>query len=170
MLLVTDDDAAEHVAMAGQIFGGAVDHDVRAQIQRPKNHGRGKSAVHHKGGAGGLGKRSDLVDLSHAHQRVRDALHENTSRLFASDGPLHRLEIAHVHVRHIHAKGAEDLIEQFDRRAIDRTGAYDLVRAIHESRLKSELERGHSGSGRERAMAVIEHRGEFFERFVRRVR
>ena len=56
MLLVGDHDAAQHVAVAGQIFGRAVHHDARAQLERPHQQRRRESVVDNQRRAGGAAR------------------------------------------------------------------------------------------------------------------
>ena len=96
MLLVAHNNAAQHVAVAGQIFCRAMHHHVRAQFQRAKNHRCGESAVHYQRRARLARERGNPVDCADSQQRVRNAFHEDTAGLLAGDGPLHRVEIACV--------------------------------------------------------------------------
>src|SRR6187399_1706923 len=41
-------DAAEHVIVTAQVFGGAVHDEIDAEAQRPTVDRRGKSGVHHR--------------------------------------------------------------------------------------------------------------------------
>ena len=59
---VGDDEAAHDVAVAGEVFGGAVDDDVGAEFQGAHQQRRGEGVVDHQGGAGGSAERGDAVD------------------------------------------------------------------------------------------------------------
>ena len=45
MLAIRDDDSAQHVAVPGHVFRRAVDHDARAQFQRPDQQRRREGVV-----------------------------------------------------------------------------------------------------------------------------
>src|SRR3954451_18285558 len=44
-LLTHDERAAEQVAMAAEVFGGRMHHDIGAELQRAGEHGRGKCVI-----------------------------------------------------------------------------------------------------------------------------
>lgn len=60
--------AADDVAVAVEILGGAVHHDVGAQLERLRHGGGGKGVVHHELAAVGVGDFRDLGQILHRHQ------------------------------------------------------------------------------------------------------
>jgi hypothetical protein len=66
--------ASLHVAMAAEILGGGMQHDVHAEVQRPLQSGRGEGAVHQQQGAVGMGCLGDAAQVEHFEQRVGGCL------------------------------------------------------------------------------------------------
>ena len=63
--------------MTGQVFGGAVDDNVRAVLQRAQVQGGGESAVHHAHQLVGAGNLDDPGKIGHTQIRVARALEED---------------------------------------------------------------------------------------------
>ena len=82
MLLVADDSAAEHVAVAGEILRQAVDDEVRAEFERPQRCSGVANVLSTMSAAPALARNlRELVDLADAQQRIRDRLHEDAAGL-----------------------------------------------------------------------------------------
>ena len=62
--------AAQHPALAVEILGGGVDHDVGAQLQRPLQRRRAEAVVHRQPGAGLRARLRQRGDVAHFGQRV----------------------------------------------------------------------------------------------------
>ena len=65
--LAAADHAAQGAALAVDIFGRGMDHDVAAELDRPLHRRAGKSIVHQNQGAGligNLGHRAEIDDLT----------------------------------------------------------------------------------------------------------
>ncbi len=72
-----DHGAADHVGMAVDVFGGRVDHDVGAQLQRPLQGGRQEGVVARHLGPRGMGAATDLGDVGDAQQGVGRGLDQH---------------------------------------------------------------------------------------------
>ena len=88
--------AAHHVAVAVEVLGGGVEHDVGAVLERPLEERRGEGVVHHEEVAVRLGEVADGGEVDQVHHRVGGRLavdHAGGGR----ERALHVGHVAHVH-------------------------------------------------------------------------
>ena len=154
--LIADDDAAQHVAVAGQVLGEAVHDEVRAQLEGANQQRRGEGVVDQKRGAGGLGELGNTADVADAQHGIRDRLHEDAAGAGFGDGALDGGEVVHVHVADGDAEGLEDAQEEVDGGAVDGLGGEHRFGAAEEGGEDGDLERHHAGGAGERAVAGFE--------------
>src|ERR671917_91258 len=115
----TGDRSGDQVAVAREVFGRAVDDDVRAEIQGPLQAGGAEGVVHDQGGAGGPGYLGDARHVGDAQKRVGDRLYYQGAGLKLGHLLLYRPEVGGVHKAGLDAARAEDLHEQRRRRAVE---------------------------------------------------
>src|SRR5215203_1255770 len=74
------DDAGRQVAVSGEVFGRAVDHYIRAELERALKIGGAEGVVHDQGRPGGAGYLRDLRYVGDAQQRVGDRFDDHSAR------------------------------------------------------------------------------------------
>ena len=129
-------DSAHPVAVAVQVLGGRVRHDVGAEFQRPLEVGGHEGVVHHHQGAGrmgGFGKGLQIGDPEHG---IRGRLEEQhrRSRVQLPDGGF---GVTRVHPGEVEPPGAQHVLA-------DAVGAAVAVaRGDHPAAARDQIERHH---------------------------
>ena len=137
--------ARDHIAVAVEIFGGAVENDIRAQRQRLGEDGRGEGIVHHHQRLGRrfMGQRS--------HSRNVDDLHVGVGRRFKIDhgrigpqGLRKGLPVVEIHQRHLHAEAGQRLGKEGEGAAVKRPVGHQMPAPAQEGKHRPG-DRSHAG-------------------------
>ena len=88
-------DAADHVGMAVEVFGGGMQHQVRSEFQGPLQHGRAEGVVDHQDQAVLLGERRHLGQVDQLEHRVGRRLGPDHAGVGLERG-LHRRAVVEV--------------------------------------------------------------------------
>ena len=128
-----DDDAADAVAVAVQVFRGAVQHHVGAELDRPLHGGAGERVVDHQLRAVSVRQRGRGGQVRQAQHRVGRRLDEQQLR-----GRRERvrggIEIAGVHVGEVQLVPPQHALEEPERAAIRVVGDDDVVARLRGTR------------------------------------
>ena len=81
VVVVDGDEPADHVAVAAEVLGGRVHHDVGAERQRLLQVGSGERVVDHHQGAAVVGHLGDGRDVDARQQRVGRRLQPHQRRV-----------------------------------------------------------------------------------------
>ena len=127
---IGDHDAAQHVAVSGQIFGDAVHAEVRAQFERTDQQRRGEGIVHHQGRAGLVRDLRDRGRSPHAQQRIGNGLHHDAARPGLGDRGAQRVQIADVGEADAHCPRLEHVHQQADGGAVQGARRHDGLAAV----------------------------------------
>ena len=98
-----DQQAAHHVAVAVQVLGGGVEHDVGAVLERPLEERRGEGVVHREEVPVGLGQVADRGEIDQVHHRVGGRLAVDHAG-GGGERALHVAHLAHVHEGELEAE------------------------------------------------------------------
>ena len=110
--------AAQHVVVAAQVLGAAVNHQVGAQLQGLLEvHGE-EGVVHGQVGAAGVRRLGQRGDVGHLHGGVRGRLQEHEPGV-GLEGGLHHGGVGEVHVVELDAVMRVDAAEQAVRAAVE---------------------------------------------------
>ena len=113
--------ARDHITVPAQIFGAAVEHDIRAKGQRLLQIGRHKGVIHNREHMMPLCKFCHTLNISDGHQRICGALHQN--RFYIRRDLLFQLvQIIGVRDGIMQVKSAENLVQNPVSAAIDIAG------------------------------------------------
>ena len=77
-------DAGEHVAVTAEVLGGAVHHDVDAEVEWPLAHRRRKGVVADDERPGVVAEGRELLQVRDVEERVRRCLEPQQTRAAAS--------------------------------------------------------------------------------------
>ena len=86
-LFFGDHRAADHIAVAVQIFGGRMHHDIGTQRERLLPHRRQEGIVRHHQRPGRGREAANLGDVGDAQERIARGLHPHHPRLFGNRFP-----------------------------------------------------------------------------------
>ena len=145
--------AAEDVAVAAEILGRRVHHEIGAELNRPLQDGCRPRVVDGEPRARPARDRGSGRDVGHVQPRVRRRLSPDEPGT-RSHGRLDGRRIGHVHERRLQAPPRE-VIAQQDRRAVVGILGRDHVIAGIE-RLEDGRRRGRSGRERRGARAAFQ--------------
>ena len=121
-----DQRAADHVRVAAQVLGGAVVHDVGAQLQRPLAVRAGEGVVDGDDDVARVGQARDGRDIDELEQRIGRALEPDEARALL-DGGLDVVDARGVDKRETQADAFEHAVEQAKRAAVDVVAGHDVV-------------------------------------------
>ena len=152
-----DDHAAQGVAVAVDVLGDAVQHDIGAQLQHMLHRGRGERAVHHHPDVGS-GDVLDGPDVRHLHHGIVGGL-EIDHLGVGPDGGLHGLQVAGVHAGDLHAHAGQIGGGHVVGAAVDRRVKDGVVAGVQE-RSHHGTHSAHAGGRRHRVLAAL-HGGAF---------
>ena len=157
------DRAAHHAALAVDVFGRRMNHEIRTELKRALQDRRAEHVVDRKQRACLIrdrGERRDVGDLGH---RVRRCLEEEKPRV-RPHGAAPFLGLRRRNECGLDAEPAEDVVEELDRRAEHRVRADDVIAAFQVHERGGEDCRHARGGGDarlrafERREAILEHR------------
>ena len=152
---LADDRAAHGVAVAIDVFGHALHHKVRAQLDGPLVEGRGKGVVHAQQCAVAVGNVRDGRNVRDHERRVARRLDMDELGVGA-DSRLHVGGIGGVDNGRLHAEFVvEQLIEQPVDRDVRHAGEDHMV-ALIQQREKQPAQRGHAGGQRDAVLPALE--------------
>ena len=149
------DDPAHLHGMAVHVLGGGMDHDIRAEIQRPAEDGRGEGIVHDEGKAVGMGDAGQPFDVQHVHGRIGQGLAEDGLRFRADGRGDLRVRRVLIHKGHLDAHTLERHGKEVEGAAIDAGRADDMIAAAGQIEHGQQVG-GLPGRGAQRAHAALE--------------
>ena len=161
-----DDDAADAVAVAVQVLGGAVRDEVGAKGDRLLNVRAGEGVVDHQAGVVAMGEGGGQRQVGQPHHRVARGLDEEHPRL-RRERPLGGVEVAGVDVGEAHVVTAQDLVEQPEGAAVDVVRHHRVIAALQQR--SDGIDGGHARCEREARLAVFNRREIAFERGAGRI-
>ena len=138
-------------------------HDVRAEIQRTAEDGRGEGIVHDEGQAVGVGDAGQPLDIQHVHGRIGQGLPKDGLGFRADGRGDLRVGGMLIHKGHLDAHTLERHRKEVEGAAVDAARADDVLAAA------GQIEHGQHigrlpGRGAERAHAALERGDLLFHR------
>ena len=161
-----DDRPADQVVVPSQELGGAVDDHVDPQVERPLEQGGHERVVHDGQDPFLPADPRGPLQVGDLHQGVRRRLDEQRLRLPADLFP-HGGRVPHVHVVEGEAVGAQELLEQAVRPAVEIVRTEDVVPRPEEGHQGGD--RRHPGGEGDGAGSPFEIRQRLLRRLARRV-
>ena len=161
-----DRRAADHVAVAVDVLGGGVHHQVGAERERLLPGRRQEGVVHHAQGAGRVRGRGHLCDVGDAQQRVARGLDPHQVRA-AGERLLERARVAEVHELDLALAATPPGIQQAVGAAVAVVRGDDPGAVGHE--VAGDRDRGHAARGDHGAGALLELGECLAEQVARRV-
>ena len=146
--------ARDHVRVPVQILGRAVNHQVRAVLERPVVDGGRERRVHDQRHSLGLAELRDRLDVDHPQQRVGRRFDEDGARVLL-ERPLPGALLEGRDERHLDPEPAELLREQPVRAAVDPL-AREQVIAGPEHREVGEGRRAHAARHEDRRLGAFQ--------------
>src|SRR4029077_9879518 len=121
-----DQSATEHVAMAGEIFGDRVHHDVSPKPERELKQRRGPGVVTSQESVGFLGNLRDGANIGDMQQRVGGCFNPDE---FGGGGyrALYRCQVLHVDQRVLEPPVGQQAFEQDGGAVKDIVAGNDVV-------------------------------------------
>ena len=138
-----DQQAAHHVAVAVQVLGRRVEHDVGPVLERPLEIRGGEGVVHHVQVPVRLGEIAERGQIRQVHHRIGRRLavdHAGGRR----ERPLDVADVAHVHEGDADAQVAVDPLHQPVASAVDVLAADDVISGLEQ--LQHRVEGGQAGA------------------------
>ena len=153
--------AAQHVTVAGKIFGDRVHHYVRAQLERKLEQWRGPCVVTGHDRSGLFGDGRDGANIGNVEQRVGGRFHPKNFRR-RGERALHGGRVLHVDERVLEAKIPQQVVEQDGGAVKDIVAGDDVVTGRQSMQ---QPERGRvAGRKSQRRRAFLERGQSFFQR------
>ena len=144
--------------MPGQVFGGGVEHDVGAQVERLLQIRRDEGVVDDHDRAVPVRDARDCGDVVDLQQRIGQRLHVHGARgrrqVVAAHGPFERGFVLRVHGCAEQPPAPEVLVEQRIRAAVDVRADDDAV--VGREDREHGMDRGEPGGECKAARAVFE--------------
>lgn len=167
VLLAADHRAGEQVAVAAQVLGGRVQHDVGAVLQRPLQHRRGEGVV--DDGQEALAARDgrDGGNVDQPQVGVGRRLEIDRAGLGA-DGGGHRFRAREVGEHGVDAQARQPLREQREGSAVDDLVDHDLVAALQQRQQRGR-DRRHAGGRDHAGLGPFERGQPLFQQGLGRV-
>ncbi|MNR14522.1 hypothetical protein D3C85_1310040 [compost metagenome] len=131
VLLAAQHGSGQQVAVAAQVFGGRMQHDIRAVFQRPLQHRCGEGVVDDGQQALGARDGGHGGDIDQAQVRIGRCLEIDRPGLRA-DGGGHCLPLREIREYRAHAKARQPLREQREGGAVDDLVHHDFVAALQQ--------------------------------------
>ena len=160
--VVAQDGAAQAAALAVDVLGRGVDHDVGAESEGALDRRHAEHVVHDNAGADAVGEGGDRGDVHDRHGRVAGAFEEDAAGL-RPERALPRVEIGAVHEIGLDAVAGQQLVDHHVAGAEHDSRSHDVVaraKLAHQGR----EDRRHAGGGRlagiralDQCEAVLEH-------------
>ena len=146
--------AAHGRAVAADVFGGAVHHDVGAQRQRVAQVRAGHGVVNDERHAVRMRHLGHGRDVEHVDQRVADGLAVHSAGVGAH-GACKVFGVERVHKRGLDAQTQKAHAQLPHGAAVERAGCHDVVPGFEDGQQRRHL-RGHAAGAGERGAAVFE--------------
>ena len=121
-------DAGDDVRMAGQIFRGAVQHQVESQVQRLLQHRRTKRAVDHRDQFVFARQRHGFFQIDQLQRGICGRLHVQDA-CFRVHQPIHALQ-AGLHEMGANPHARQRVPEEIERPAVDLPRGDDFVSGL----------------------------------------
>ena len=155
-VLFADYHARDHVAMAVEVLGRAVDHHVGAPAQRLLQIRRAEGVVHDDPDLGveGVGRLGDQLNVQQLQRGVAGGLEVDHLGLVGKMF-LEIFNVGQIRQRHLHAELAHTVVEQCVGAAIQRFIRHDLIAAHHRAP-KSGGDGAHTGRSSHRGLAALQ--------------
>ena len=161
--------AGHHVAEAGKIFGGGIEHDIGAPQHGVLEGGSEESVVHHHDGVVGMGGGGggSALQIGHGHGGIGRRFQVNDAAVVGgADGGVDALGIARAHGNAAHAERFEEGVDEAGGAAVEGRGVNDGgVRAGvseecgHDGSHAGVEDRRVAGAGFERHNLVLQNLG-----------
>ncbi len=138
-----DGHAGQHVAEAGKILGGGIEHDIGAPQHGVLEGGTEEGVIHHHHGLVGMGGRGggSALEVGHGHGGVGGCFQVNDAAVAGgANGGVYALGIARAHGNAVHPERFEESVDEAGGAAIQRRSVDDggVGAGVSE-------ERGHDG-------------------------
>ncbi|ENN88124.1 hypothetical protein RHSP_39106 [Rhizobium freirei PRF 81] len=165
-LLRACNDAGDHIAMTTEIFGGGMDDEIDAELQRLLEIGGGPAVVDHRDDAMLLGERGQGTDVVRFHDPARRAFHVEDlgARKRLGDGFL----VATVDIGHLDLHPLQNGAEEAEGIGIDMLDRNDPVARLDKAQ-NGRRDRRHAAGETERVLRAFELCQHFLEHAHRRV-
>ena len=161
--------AHQHVGVAAQVFGGRVEHDVAAHIQRLLQIGRGEGVVDAHQRAGGFGFGRQNGDVHQPQQRVGRRFQPHQLHVFVFRQRLIQIgRVGEVGKHHVHAPGRVHFGEQIVAAAVDVADGNNRV-ARAQKGAEHAVDARHAAAEGEARRAVFQRGHRVFQHLARRV-
>jgi hypothetical protein len=121
-----DDGAGEQVAVAAEVFGRRMQHEVGAEFERALQIGRAIGVVDYRQGAVAAGDGAHCRDVHQAHVRIGRRLEEHHAGGRIDRG-VEVGRIGEVDVSHLDAELRQAMVEVAEGAAVERLVGDDLV-------------------------------------------
>ncbi len=118
-LIAGDNKAAHDVAMAAQIFGGAMYGKICPLFERLAQVGGGEGVIHNQLRPGGVGNLGAGDDVTYLQQGIGDGLSHQNPRLGAAGGFPQVLEVREISGHGIDSERTKHIEEQVKGRAVE---------------------------------------------------
>ncbi len=162
-----DDGSAHAVAVAAEVFGQRVHHDVGAVLERTAEVGRGHGVVHDQRHAMGVRHRGERADIGHIAQRIADGFAKH--RAGAGVDQLGKgIGVARVGEAHLQPLPRKGVGEQVVGAAIQTAAGDDVVARLGQG-LNRRGDGSHARSHRQRRHAAFERCDALFQHVVGRI-
>ena len=151
--VVAQDGAAQAAALAVDVLGGRIDHDIGAELQRALK-GRGREhIVHHDAGAGRMGQFADQRQIDHVEHRVRRRFQKHdVGRAAQRRAPF--VGVGAVDQRGFDAELRGEVLDDVQTGAEQRMGRHDPVARLQLAH-QSREHRRHAAGGGEAALRTF---------------
>ncbi len=143
--------AGQHVAVAVQVLGGRVHHQVRAELQRPGQHRCRHRVVDRDPYPGGVGQLADGREVGDLPHRVGRCLRPQQPGTARPDRGLHGGQVGGVGELHVQAPGEAELGQPLPHPPVQDPGDQHVIAG--EQRLEDRGGCGHA-RGEQRARAA----------------
>ncbi len=163
MVAIGHHHTAQHVAVPGQIFGQAVDGEVRTELERADDQRGGERVVHHQGGARFPRDGGDGIDLPHAQQGIGNGLDQDASGAGFGDRLAQLVEIPDIGEPHTDARRLHDVQQQSNSGSIGGFRGHHRFPAIHQRGCHGHLHRRHARRARQGPVPALERRQQLFQ-------
>ena len=166
-LLARQDHAAEHAALAVDVFGGGVDDAIGAELQRMLQQRRGEHVVDDERRAGPVHDLGDAGDVDELERRIGRRFQERRLGVRTQRRPP-RVKIRAVDEGRFDPETRQQFLDHIETRAEQSPRGDDVV-----ARLELAHERGgdggHAARGRARRLGAFEQRHPLLEHRDRRI-
>ena len=155
--------AAQHPALAVDVLGGRVDHDVGPELQGRLEERRREDIVHHHPGAGLAGDGADGGDVGDLQQGIGRALQEHRPGVRPHGNAPGDVHVRAVHQGRLDAEARRPGVDDPPAGAEQRFASHDVVAGreqAHQSKVHGRHARGERAAGLgalQQSQALLEH-------------